>query len=93
MIVKMLWPEEYEFTMEDIETRGTGATLAEAIAIHYWGEDCGTQECQSIVTMLIGQFINYATLFVNIPLSVEYIPNLLLSFNELTGLTFLNTPI
>jgi hypothetical protein len=74
MIVKMLWPEDFEFSMEDIETRGYGATLAEAVAIHYWGEDCGTVECQSLFGMWFGQLINYATILFNLPFAVEVVP-------------------
>ena len=51
---KFMWPELYEFDMDDIRTRGYGPTIAEATAIHYWGEECGTMECQTLGPMFIG---------------------------------------
>jgi hypothetical protein len=29
--------------------------MAEATAIHYFGEDCGTEECQGLGAMILGQ--------------------------------------
>lgn len=58
MLYKIIWPELLEFDIDDIESRASGPTVAEATAIHYFGEEAGDKSDQSLFTMWIGQFFN-----------------------------------
>jgi hypothetical protein len=75
MWYKALWPEDLEFDMEDIKTRGYGPSLAEATAIHYWGEECGTMQCQDFTTLLFGIYIkNQVNFYANLPFAIDFLP-------------------
>lgn len=62
VLYKIIWPELLEFDIDEIETRGTGPTVAEATAIHYFGEEAGEKEDQDLFIMWIGQFRNMFTI-------------------------------
>ena len=59
--------------MEDIKTRGYGLTVAEAIAIRYWGEENNTADKQDIVWLVAGYFFNGWTLSFLAPQSPTFI--------------------
>lgn len=51
---KLTTPEVFEFDLEDIKTRGYGLTMAEAMALHYWGDDANTADKQGLLWLFIG---------------------------------------
>jgi hypothetical protein len=62
MLYKIIWPELLEFDIDELESRGTGPTVAEATAIHYFGEENGDKSDQSLFVMWIGNFFNMIAL-------------------------------
>lgn len=68
-----------------MSTRGTGATFAEATAIHYWGEDNGSPDDQGIVTLIIGQYWNVAMMFASLPFAGHVLPQFIAKINEIIG--------
>ena len=78
VLYKLLWPELLEFDIDEINSRGSPPTLAEATAIHYWGEQAGKAEDQSILWLFVGQYTtNYLTMFMTIAFSTVFLPQLL----------------
>lgn len=77
VIYKIIWPELLVFDIEEIKNRGTTLTMAEATAIHYFGEDCGTEDCQSLGAMIVGQVFDLIICYFYISSATQFFPQLI----------------